>query len=69
MTPFTDYQFSVAVQKERLPKARLSLVQPRTSTIKNRLCMCLGNWLMQIGRWLMQRAQPIEAYPNDIELA
>ena len=69
MTPFTDYQFSVAVQKERLPKRTLTLVQPRKSTFRRRVCMCLGNWLMRVGGWLMQHAQPIEGNPNDLELA
>ena len=68
MTPFTEFQFCVALQEERLPKERLTLVQLQRPQLSHRLCLRFGSWLTRGGNWLMKQGQYQTDAVKDLEL-
>ena len=68
MTPFTEFQFCVALQEERLPKERLTLVQLQRPQLSHRLCLRCGSWLTRAGNWLMKQGQYQTDAVKDLEL-
>lgn len=69
MTHFVNYQFSVAMQKERLPKEQLRFMRVHRQKFARRLCLRLGNWLNSVGDWLVHQGQYHNESLKDLELA